>query len=250
MIRIALCSEDSVCQEKIAQLIAECNQQGRTAEPLLADTYHSLQALVDNVEDGDLYDVFLLDMEHPDAREFGLAHRLRKKLGQAVVLVVTSCSGLAFTAESAQLKVSRYVDRRALDTALPEALSHAALEAETQQPYYLLVTYYHDVARVAYPDIQYVHRVDRATYIAAVGGTSLRDSRSLSQVFQALDDPRFQYIERGCFVNLDHVAGICGKEVCLKSGERLPASSVQLAKVREELLGLWGGEGKALFDEE
>ena len=57
-----------------------------------------------------------------------------------------------------------------------------------------------------------------------------------------MDDPRFQYIERGCFVNLDHVAGISGKEVCLKSGERLPASSAQLAKVREELFGLWGGE--------
>ena len=228
MIRIALCSEDGACQKKIAQLIAACNQQGRTAEPLLADTYHSLQALVDNVEDGDLYDVFLLDLEHPDAREFRLARRLREKLGRAVVLVVTSCGSLPFTAESAQLKVSRYIDRRALDTALPEALSHAALEAETQLPYYLLVTYYHDVAR--------------ATYVETAGGTSLRDSRSLSQVFQALDDPRFQYIERGCFVNLDHVAGICGKEVFLKSGERLPASSAQLAKVREELFGLWGGE--------
>ena len=242
MIRIALCSEDSACQKKIAQLIAACNQQGRTAEPLLADTYHSLQALVDNVEDGDLYDVFLLDLEHPDAREFRLARRLREKLGRAVVVVVTSCGSLPFTAESAQLKVSRYIDRRALDTALPEALSHAALEVETQLPYYLLVTYYNDVARVAYPDIQYVHRVDRATYVETAGGTSLRDSRSLSQVFQALDDPRFQYIERGCFVNLDHVAGICGKEVFLKSVERLPASSAQLAKVREELFGLWGGE--------
>lgn len=80
MIRIALCSEDGACQKKIAQLIAACNQQGRTAEPLLADTYHSLQALVDNVEDGDLYDVFLLDLEHPDAREFRLARRLREKL--------------------------------------------------------------------------------------------------------------------------------------------------------------------------
>ena len=227
MIRIALCSEDGACQKKIAQLIAACNQQGRTAEPLLADTYHSLQALVDNVA---------------DAREFRLARRLREKLGRAVVLVVTSCGSLPFTAESAQLKVSRYIDRRALDTALPEALSHAALEVETQLPYYLLVTYYHDVARVAYPDIQYVHRVDRATYVETAGGTSLRDSRSLSQVFQALDDPRFQYIERGCFVNLDHVAGICGKEVFLKSGERLPASSAQLAKGREELFGLWGGE--------
>lgn len=170
MIRIALCSEDGACQKKIAQLIAACNQQGRTAEPLLADTYHSLQALVDNVEDGDLYDVFLLDLEHPDAREFRLARRLREKLGRAVVLVVTSCGSLPFTAESAQLKVSRYIDRRALDTALPEALSHAALEAETQLPYYLLVTYYHDVARVAYPDIQYVHRVDRATYVETAGG--------------------------------------------------------------------------------
>lgn len=110
MIRIALCSEDSACQKKIAQLIAACNQQGRTAEPLLADTYHSLQALVDNVEDGDLYDVFLLDLEHPDAREFRLARRLREKLGRAVVLVVTSCGSLPFTAESAQLKVSRYID--------------------------------------------------------------------------------------------------------------------------------------------
>ena len=65
MIRIALCSAADACHKKLAQLIAACNQQGRTAEPLLADTYHSLQALVDNVEDGDLYDVFLLDLEHP-----------------------------------------------------------------------------------------------------------------------------------------------------------------------------------------
>ena len=114
-------------------------------------------------------------------------------------------------------------------------------QVESQAPFYLLVTRYHDVTRVAYQEILYVHRVKRLTEIVLWGRPPVLDGRALSEVYSALNDPRFVLIERGCFVNLDYVTRISGQEVVLRNGERLQVSRNLLSTVKNTVFQLWGG---------
>ena len=97
------------------------------------------------------------------------------------------------------------------------------------------------MTRVAYQEILYVHRVKRLTEIVLWGRPPVLDGRALSEVYSALNDPRFVLIERGCFVNLDYVTRISGQEVVLRNGERLQVSRNLLSTVKNTVFQLWGG---------
>ena len=63
----------------------------------------------------------------------------------------------------------------------------------------------------------------------------------MAEVYQKLDDLRFVYVERGCFVNLDYVFRISGSEIILKNGDKLAVSRNLLPKVKQTIFHLWGG---------
>ena len=241
MIRLAICDDDPRTLEEAGQIIQACGREGRFQQLIEVAAFQSSQALADNVEDGELYDVFLLDVEMPGLDGISLGWRIRQKRPDAVILFLTSHSSMTITAESVKLKVLRYVSKLEMDTALPEALQAAVEQVESQTPFYLLVTRYHDVTRVAYQEILYVHRVKRLTEIVLWGRPPVLDGRALSEVYSALNDPRFVLIERGCFVNLDYVTRISGQEVVLRNGERLQVSRNLLSTVKNTVFQLWGG---------
>ena len=135
MVRLAICDDDPRTLEEAGQIIQACGREGLFQQLIEVDAFQSSQALADNVEDGGLYDVFLLDVEMPGLDGISLGWRIRQKQPDAVILFLTSHSSMTITAESVKLKVLRYVSKLEMDTALPEALQAAVEEVESQAPF-------------------------------------------------------------------------------------------------------------------
>lgn len=221
MIRLAVCDDEIGLLTQVDQLISNYNQNRTSEGKVIVSTFLSPKTLLANVEDGDTYDVYLLDIEMPDMDGLTLARAIKKIQEQAVIVFLTSHSSMAFTVETVKLGVTRYVSKLDMEESLPEALDISIQKVEDQMSKYLLVTHYHDITRVAYQDIMYAHRVKRLTEIVLKAERTVTDGRSLSAVYKALDDLRFVYIEQGCFVNLDFITRVTGSEVFLKNGEKL-----------------------------
>ena len=207
MIRLAVCDDEIGLLTQVDQLISNYNQNRTSEGKVIVSTFLSPKTLLANVEDGDTYDVYLLDIEMPDMDGLTLARAIKKIQEQAVMFFLTSHSSMAFTVETVKLGVTRYVSKLDMEESLPEALDISIQKVEDQMSKYLLVT----------------------------------DGRSLSAVYKALDDLRFVYIEQGCFVNLDFITRVTGSEVFLKNGEKLAISRNYLPKVKATIFQLWGG---------
>ena len=55
-----------------------------------------------------------------------------------------------------------------------------------------------------------------------------------------LNDPRFIFVDRSYFVNLDYAKELCGDSIIMLNGEALPVSRPMMPKVKEAILSLWG----------
>lgn len=88
--------------------------------------------------------------------------------------------------------------------------------------------------------IIYVHRVKRRTEIVLKNQEPVMDGRSLANVFSALDDPRYVYIEYGCFINMDYLSRVTKSQATMKNGDKLAISRGYLPKVKDTIFQLWG----------
>ena len=241
MVQLAICDDQSGFLDQAERVILSYNDSLDSQNKLCVNKFQSGKVLLANVEDGDLFDIYVLDIEMPDLDGLSLARAIRNLQNQAVFIILTSHSSMSLTEESFKLNVLRYINKMNMKESLPEALDAAIKQVQAQVPLYLLVTYYHDVTRIPYQEIVYVHRVKRLTEIVLKDRQTIQDGRTLSEVFCTLNDLRFVYVERGCFVNLDYVFRISGAEIILKNGEKLAVSRNLLPKVKQTIFRLWGG---------
>ena len=68
----------------------------------------------------------------------------------------------------------------------------------------------------------------------------IKDNRGIKELFDILNDPRFIFVDRSYFVNLDYAKELCGNSIIMLNGEALPISRPMMPKVKEAILSLWG----------
>lgn len=237
MLKLAICDDDS-------NFIASLKpfwKRNRTRFPLLEiATFTSSRLLLDEIQDGQYFDIFLLDIEMPNMTGLELAKEVRKSFPRAPIIFLTS--HLQYSREGYHVSALRYVSKLQIEKELPEALSAAVSLVSSGDMKYVSLSYYSSVTRVPYNEIIYVHRVNRALEIVTAKHGILRSGDGIKDFLLQLDDPRFVLIERSFFVNLDFVTQISDSELYLKNGERLPISRRHLRPVRETILNLWGAK--------
>lgn len=241
MLRMAICDDEEFFLDKSDLLIRNYNKTRTEEANIIAEKHKSPQILLDNVTDGDKYDIFLLDIEMPEMDGLSLARQIKENLPRAAIIFLTSHDELNYAQESFKVNALRYICKLNMEETLPEALDAAIHEMQKTHTRYLTVTHYNDSIRVAYDDIIYVQRVKRVLEINIKDQEPLQDRHGLMELYGKLDDPRFVYIERSCFVNLDYVLRIAESQVWLKGGEKLPVSRKMLPSLRATILNLWGG---------
>ena len=93
--------------------------------------------------------------------------------------------------------------------------------------------------RIPYKSIYYIERDGKNAAIVTAAGVS-KVRRTLAQIHEELDAEEFIYIDRGCIVNLTHIAQVKGNTAVLKDGSVLPVSRSHLQSVKEEINRYWG----------
>ena len=111
---------------------------------------------------------------------------------------------------------------------------------EQQDQHSLLVQHYKNFSRVLYQNIIYVRKTARSVQIITSNQGVIKDNRGIKELFGILNDPRFIFVDRSYFVNLDYAKELCGDSIIMLNGEALPVSRPMMPKVKEAILSLWG----------
>lgn len=241
MISLAICDDEPLYVDKVEALINKFNNFHAPECRFTVEKYISPKTLSDETADGNLYDVYLLDMEMEELDGISLAAQIRKISSSCVIIFLSSHTEFRYTEEGYKVQAFRYVAKVMMETALSEALEGAIQVHQQLENAYYTYSYYSDKIRIPLREIIYVQRVKRMAVILTQSHGELSIKQPLKEVYAEMNDRRFVYIDRSCFVNVDHIIQLSKTEIVLQNKACLPVSRKMMPSVQSTVAQLWGG---------
>ncbi len=200
--------------------------------------YSNPEHLIYELEEKVPADIYILDVSMPEKNGFELADEIRNYTKTAVIIFLTSMETEA--ARGYKAKALRYLLKVNTERDLEEALDSAVEEISKGDGKTVTLHRYSDYWRIPYSDIVFVTRQSRQLVVTTYSQGELTDNRGITEFYKILDDRRFLFVDRGCFVNIDYICQLSGCELKMKDGKVLQISRRLLQKVKQILLEQWG----------
>lgn len=236
MFNVSVCDDSQFDIEKIKNCLSEFSKKEHIDFNI--SEFSNPEMLMYEVEDGKIADIFILDVEMPDMDGFELADKIREYTETSVIIFLTSHDEMASMGYKS--KALRYVIKLNLERDIEEALESAVAEISSADDKTITLHRYNDYWRIPYKDIICVSRIYRQLVITTRLLGEITDNRGIKEFFDTLEDNRFLFIDRSCFVNIDYISRINGFSLKLKDGQVLPISRRSLKNVKQTLLEQWG----------
>lgn len=236
MLNVAICDDN---EHDILLIKNELERYGlKNHEKINITAFTKPELLLYELEDGKVADIFILDVSMPGKNGFQLADDIRKYTSTSVIMFLTSHEDQA--ANGYKSKALRYIIKLNLKRDIEEAMDSAVSEIKEVEQKVITLHKYSDYWRIPYDEIISVNRISRQLVVTTKTHGELTDNRGIMEFYKILDDNRFLFIDRSCFVNIDYISQIIGYNLKLKNGTVLPISRRSLQNVKQTLLEQWG----------
>lgn len=236
MVRIAICDDEPNAVAAHREAAEDCLRRCGCAGEIQTYT-DGANLLADIADDGFCFDLILLDIEMPGDSGMELARSIQPHLPQCRIIFVTS--HIEYAIDAFELSIFRYVPKAELERRLPAAITDALKLILLEDGRAYTIKTHSRLEKIPYRDILFIARDGKNASITTPRGTS-RVRKSLWQVAEELDAEEFIFIDRGCIVNVIHIAQVRGGMVVLQDGTALPVSRSHLQGVKEQINAYWG----------
>ena len=235
MIQILICDDSKHDLEIIEQHIVRYGQKEHIDFDIRK--FNKPEAVLYELQDGCVPQIFILDVEMPGMDGFELAKRIRKITSTSILLFLTSHENLAI--HGYQVNAFRYISKLKMKSGIEEALCASIKELQVLDKKCITLKHYSDIFLIPYKEIIFVMRVARVLKVKTVFNGELSDYRGINELYESLGDSRFLFIDRSCFVNIDYINSLSGYDLILKNGEILSVRRRSLQAVKKALLEYW-----------
>lgn len=237
MIKIAICDDDRMLVSTNKVIVEKYVRKNR--EIVNIEEYGNGDFLLSDIQEGEYYDLILLDIEMPHKDGMEIAPQIKKYLPHVLIVFVTS--HLKYAIDSFALSIFRYVPKQELEPRLKQALSDAFNYIKLQQNDTYTIQTQNRFEKIFLKDILYIQKSGKNAVLVTFN-TQTKVRKSLSQVYEELNKSEFIYIDRGCIVNIIHVMQVKNGEVVLKNGDSLAISRFHIQSTKELINTFWGNE--------
>lgn len=237
MIKIAICDDDRMLVSTNKVIVEKYVRKNR--EIVNIEEYGNGDFLLSDIQEGEYYDLILLDIEMPHKDGMEIAPQIKKYLPHVLIVFVTS--HLKYAIDSFALSIFRYVPKQELEPRLKQALSDAFNYIKLQQNDTYTIQTQNRFEKIFLKDILYIQKSGKNAVLVTFN-TQTKVRKSLSQVYEELNKSEFIYIDRGCIVNIIHVMQVKNGEVVLKNGDSLAISRSHIQSTKELINTFWGNE--------
>lgn len=183
MLRIAVCDDEQLYLHEMMQLLSEYRQSGALGD-FSVSCFAAPSELLDSLEKGSNYGLYLLDIYLPGITGIAVAQQLRSAGVEAPIIFLTTSREHAL--EAFGVGASQYLlkpfERQALFSAL-DATAAAAL-AERRQ--HLLIKVDGEVCSIAVRNILYTQSDKNRQVLHLAGGRELAVRMTVGELFQLL----------------------------------------------------------------
>lgn len=235
MLRVAICDDEKILME-IEEIAGRFFRLNCIDSKIT--TYQSSENLQYDLQDGIVYDLFLLDIEMPEIHGMELAKEICERIPSAKIIFITSHPEYAITAY--EYSVFRYIQKTMLHEKLFLALEdYYRLYALEKNEYYMIEIKNY-LEKIPYRSIFYVLKEGKYSVLYLEGERTVSVRKPLKQVFEELGQEYFYFADRGCIINLANVVGMDTGKILFPEQQNVTINKTNWIEFKENLLSFWG----------
>lgn len=188
-------------------------------------------SLLSSIENGEKFDILLLDVMMENLNGMDLAASLRRQGNDAAIVFISTNREMALLGY--EVSAVRYLAKPVQGEKLREALLYCYRTYLMQKE--ILLPTADGQRRILVSDLIYIEPWERGTRLILASG-ECKTSAKISELNRLLPKERFAFCHRTLLVNLAYVQSIRYCELTLKNGLTLPVSKYRQAQMKESFL--------------
>jgi DNA-binding LytR/AlgR family response regulator len=230
--KVAICDDNEQELFRIRQFVDEYLRFDFSRISMEVSTFNSSATLISHLENGNFFDIFLLDVIMPDTNGIELATKIRNHDHAAKIIFLTSSS--EFALESYSVSAFNYLVKPIQKDKFFSILEKACIDINCSQTQYILVKNQSRISKIFLHELTYVEVIGRIVYFHQIGRLKLE---SISRITQAESDllihKRFIKPHRSYIVNLDFVKTLSQNGFTLTNSTFIPISRNVYKNIKE-----------------
>lgn len=239
MYSIAICDDDEVFRKNISEVVQNYIVNNTIAAK--PKVYSRGGFLIDDLESGFFYDIYILDIEMPQTSGIDIAKVIRKYSSEAIIVFVTSF--LQYALESFELNIFRYIPKEVLEERLSLALQAIFVKLNCQEGKYYLLSNAKRFQKIYFKNIIYIYK-DEKSSVFVLENQEIKVREPLFEVYSKLTSEDFIQIDRCYIVNLQYIDTVdtVNREIYLYNKLKLTVSKNRIQELKETINMFWGAK--------
>ncbi len=237
MYRIAVCDDDETFLKDITQDITAYFEKEGVYHKCVE--YKSGLALLADIEDKKLYDIYILDIEMPVYSGIDITKEITQYDPTPFIIFVTS--HLKYAVDSYNYNIFRFIPKSELKGRLTLALRAAFSKLDEQKENYYFISNNRRFEKISYKDILYIYK-DGKNSVFVLSEQEIKVRKTLEMVYRELGTGDFIFIDRCTIVNIQLIKKIDCKaaKIKMKNGKEIDVARIRIQELMKELNSYWG----------
>ena len=235
MLKVAICDDEQKDIDIAEKCILEYSFKHNL--DIECTDYSTGQELLDKLESGEHYDVFIFDVEMDREDGIHIASIIRKQYDKyAIIIFVSNYPG--HMGRSFSVHAYNYIQKPLRYTELEQVLSQIVCELRDMELNKLIVPVADGERVVNISDILYIETSRKFQKSVDIHSTKeiIQATGNLKKWFNLLNGKRFVYSFKGYIVNIDHIVTLRDGGLVLDNNEIIPLSRKYEEEVRKSLI--------------
>lgn len=234
MFRIVVCDDNPKETCIILSLLTEY-EESRPGINFHIQSFYSGIKLLENIEEGQTFDLFLFDVIMPGMTGIELAGKLRGDNPDVPVVFLTSSPDYALPAYN--VSAVQYLLKPVAEDKLFSVLDQILVLRRLEKDHFFAFSTSKRTLKISYSTIVYIEVTGHFMRVCLDnGGTFLSKRMTVpfgTAIAQLLEDSRFLYAHTSYLVNMDHVCELCEKTFVMTGGYIIPIPKYKIADTKD-----------------
>ena len=229
--KIAICDDETIILDEVSSYIKKYSEQSGKSE-LEVFPFNSASSLLNSIDNGALFDIFMLDVYIGDEMGTTLAREIRARgIESPIIFLTTSVEHAPQGYETGTL---RYLIKPLEPEKLYEAMDAALLQAEKITKQLIRLKTENGIESINANNIMYSESHDHHQYIKLDNGQLLKVRTTVSELYAMLaKNDGFVRLGSAYIINLRNIKNLTSSEILLYNNTTIPIPRGKYAELKK-----------------
>ena len=217
--RIAICDDETIILDEVSFYIKKYSNKSGKSE-IEVYPFNSARTLLNSIDNGEFYDVFVLDVYIGDEMGTEVAREIRRKGIESPIIFLTT--SIEHAPESLETDTLRYLIKPLKTEKFFEAMDVAVEKAEKLGAKFIMLKTENGIENINISNILYTESHSHYQYVNFTDGGQVRSRMTVSELFEEMS--QYGGFVRGgsaYIINLNKVKSVSTSEVCFNNNTKL-----------------------------